>query len=412
MTTIALRNATLIDGTGAGPSPRTTVLVEDNLISRVGPDDALTVPAETEEFDLGGMTLLPGLTDAHVHFGLHGVNRGAGSSADDNLTTYVLDVIENIEIALDEGFTTVRDAAGLDPAFAMAVEHGRIQGPRILPSGSALSITGGHGDQRGRYETAVPQSVPGVLAAFEICDGVDAVRAAARRQLRLGATQIKMMASGGVMSQMDELESIQFTVEEMAAAVYEARATGKYVLTHCHTSPSINNSLDAGVRSIEHGSILDEPTAARIAEMGAFMVPTLVTLEMLLRQTDELAVSHYSLMKLGQVKDLMPVSVELAAHSGVNVGSGSDLLGLRQTGRGEEISLKSKIIGPMQAIVSATSVNARLFQLEDTIGIVREGMEADMVAVSGDPLTDLELFTDPSNVRLVVKAGRVVRDTR
>ncbi len=412
MTAIALRNATLIDGTGADPAPRITVLVEDNVISRVGPDDALPAPAGANVIDLGGMTLLPGLTDAHVHFGLHGVNRGSGAAVDDNLTTYVLDVVENIEIALDEGFTTVRDAAGLDPAFAMAVDQGRIRGPRILPSGSALSITGGHGDQRGRYETAVHQSVPGVLAAMEICDGADAVRAAARRQLRLGATQIKMMASGGVMSQMDELESIQFTVEEMAAAVYEARSTGKYVLTHCHTSPSINNSLDAGVRSIEHGSILDEPTAARIAEMGAFMVPTLVTLEMLLRQTDELAVSHYSLMKLSQVKDLMPVSVELAAQSGVNVGSGSDLLGLRQTGRGEEISIKSKIIGPMQAIVSATSVNARLFQLEHRIGIVKEGMEADMVAVSGDPLTDLDLFTDPSNVRLVVKAGRVVKDTR
>ena len=412
MTAIALRNATLIDGTGADPAPRTTVLVEDNTISRVGPDDALPAPAGANVIDLGGMTLLPGLTDAHVHFGLHGVNRGAGAAVDDNLTTYVLDVVENIEIALDEGFTTVRDAAGLDPAFAMAVDQGRIRGPRILPSGSALSITGGHGDQRGRYETAVHQSVPGVLAAMEICDGADAVRAAARRQLRLGATQIKMMASGGVMSQMDELESIQFTVEEMAAAVYEARSTGKYVLTHCHTSPSINNSLDAGVRSIEHGSILDEPTAARIAEMGAFMVPTLVTLEMLLRQTDELAVSHYSLMKLSQVKDLMPVSVELAAQSGVNVGSGSDLLGLRQTGRGEEISIKSKIIGPMQAIVSATSVNARLFQLEHRIGIVKEGMEADMVAASGDPLTDLDLFTEPSNVRLVVKAGRVVKDTR
>ncbi len=412
MTAIALRNATLIDGTGADPAPRTTVLVEDNLISRVGPDAALAIPAGAEVIDLGGMTLLPGLTDAHVHFGLHGVNRGAGASPEDNLTTYVLDVIENIEIALDEGFTTVRDAAGLDPAFAMAVEQGRIRGPRILPSGGALSITGGHGDQRGRYDTALPQSVPGVLAAFEICDGVDAVRAAARRQLRLGATQIKMMASGGVMSQMDELESVQFTVDEMAAAVYEARATGKYVLTHCHTSPSINNSLDAGVRSIEHGSILDEPTAARIAETGAFMVPTLVTLEMLLRQTDELAVSHYSLMKLGQVKDRMPVSVELAAHAGVNVGSGSDLLGLRQTARGEEISIKSKIIGPMQAIVSATSVNARLFQLEDRIGVVREGMEADLVAVSGDPLTDLDLFTDPANISLVVKAGKVVRDTR
>ena len=412
MTAIALRNATLIDGTGADPAPRTGVLVERNLIASVGPDHALAAPPGARVIDLDGMTLLPGLTDAHVHFGLIGVNRATGTTDEDNLTTYVLDVIENMELALEEGFTTVRDAAGLDPAFALAVEQGRIRGPRILPSGSPLSITGGHGDQRGRYETAPPLSIPGILAATEICDGVDAVRAAARRQLRLGATQIKMMASGGVMSPTDELESVQFTVEEMAAAVYEARAAGKYVLTHCHTSPSINNSLDAGVRSIEHGSILDEPTAARIAETGAFMVPTLVTLEMLLRQTDELAVSHYSLMKLAQVKDLMPASVQLAAHSGVNLGSGSDLLGRRQTARGEEISIKSKLIGPMQAIVSATGVNARLFRLERRIGAVKPGMEADLVAVSGDPLTDLDLFTDPSNVRLVVKAGRVVRDTR
>ena len=411
MSTIVFHNATLIDGTGADPRPNTSVVAEDGVITAVGPTDCLTIPCDADVVELDGMTLLPGLTDAHVHFGLLGLNMHSSATQEDNLTTYVLDVVENMELALDEGFTTVRDAAWLDPTFALAVDSGQIRGPRILPSGSSLSITGGHGDQRGRYDTAPIVSIPGILAASEICDGVDAVRAATRRQLRLGATQVKMMASGGVTSQ-PELDSVHFTVEEMAAAVHEAEAAGKYVMTHSHTSPAINNSLDAGVRSIEHGSMLDEPTAARMVEHGAFLVPTLVTLEQLVRQTDELGLSHYSAMKLGQVRDQMPVSVDLAAEAGINMGSGSDLLGRRQTHRGEELSIKSKIIGPMAAIISATSVNARLFRLEDRIGTVKEGMEADLVAVSGDPLTYLDLFTDPENVKLVAKCGQVVKDRR
>ena len=410
MTTLLLHNATLIDGAGGDPRPGASVLVEEGRIARVASAGEIRLPSEGRRIDLEGMTLMPGLTDAHVHFGLVGLNESSNRSDDDNLVTYVLGVIENIELALQEGFTTVRDAAGLDPAFARAVEQGLIKGPRILPSGSALSQTGGHGDHRGRYDEGPQRAIPGVLAATALVDGVDAVRAAARQQLRLGATQIKMMASGGVMSQMDKLESVGFSVEEISAAVHEARAAGTYVLAHCHTSPSMNNVLDAGVRSIEHGSILDEATAQRVAGQGAFIVPTLLVIEELARSPEAQGVSHYSQMKLAQVRGEMPLSVEVAMRAGVSLGSGSDLLGARQSGRGGELALKAKVMGSMAAIVSATQTNARLFNLEHNIGIVQEGMDADMIAVAGDPLSNLELLSDAANIPLVVKGCEVVKD--
>ncbi len=409
MTALLLQNATLIDGTGTEPRSGVSVLVQDGTIAQVGTASELGPPAGTDAIDLSGHTLMPGLMDAHVHFGLVGVGGGSHGD-DDSLVAYTLGAIENMNIALQEGFTTVRDAGGLDPAFARAVDQGLISGPRILPSGSPLSQTGGHGDHRGRYDTSPQVAIPGLLASTALVDGVDAVRAAARQQLRLGATQIKVMASGGVMSQMDKLDSLGFSVAELSAAVQEARAAGTYVLAHCHTSPSMNNALDAGVRSLEHASILDEPTAARIAELGAFVVPTLLVIERLAESPEAEGVSHYSAMKLEQVRGLMPGSVRAAHEAGVSIGSGSDILGERQTGRGGELAEKAKILGPMAAIVSATSTNARLFNLEDRIGVVREGYEADLIAVSDNPLADIELLADGTNVPLVVKGGEVVKN--
>ncbi len=410
MTTLLLHNATVIDGTGADPKPRTSVLVENGLIQKVGPADNTAPPSSGRVIDLDGHTLMPGLTDAHVHFGQVGINAVANRSPEDNLTTYVIQVVENIELALREGFTTVRDAGGLDPAFARAVEQGLIKGPRVLPSGSHLSMTGGHGDRRGRYDEAPIRSVPGILAAPVLVDGPDQVRSAARQQLRLGSFHVKLMASGGIMSPLDELESVQFTVEEMQAAVYEAQMAGKYVIAHCHTSPSINNALAAGVRSIEHGSILDEATAKSIVEQEAFMVPTLLVAEFLARAADAGEVPHYGQMKLKQVRSAVPVSVEVAAHAGVSMGSGSDILGARQTGRGEELLLKAKVVGPMNAIVSATQTNARLFRMEDRIGSVKEGMEADLIVVAGDPISDIGLLANADNIRLVIKGGQICKE--
>jgi imidazolonepropionase-like amidohydrolase len=271
-------------------------------------------------------------------------------------------------------------------------------------------MTGGHGDRRGRYDEAPIRSLPGILAAPVLVDGPDQVRSAARQQLRLGSFHVKLMASGGIMSPLDELESVQFTVEEMQAAVYEAQMAGKYVIAHCHTSPSINNALAAGVRSIEHGSILDEATAKSIVEQEAFMVPTLLVAEFLARAADAGEVPHYGQMKLKQVRSAMPASVEVAAHAGVSMGSGSDILGVRQTGRGEELLLKAKVVGPMNAIVSATQTNARLFRMEDRIGSVKEGMEADLIVVAGDPISDIGLLANADNIRLVVKGGQICKD--
>ena len=174
-------NATLIDGTGSDPRPGTSVLVEKGLVRQIGSSESITPPRDGRVIDLNGLTQMPGLTDAHVHFGALGANAFAGSPGDDDsLAAYVIGVVENIELALQDRFTTVRDAGGLDPAFAKAVEQGLIKGPRILPSGSHLSQTGGHGDRRDRYDERPIVSVPGILAASVLVDGADQVRLAAR----------------------------------------------------------------------------------------------------------------------------------------------------------------------------------------------------------------------------------------
>lgn len=400
---LLLNDATLIDGMGAGPRPQVSVLVEDGRITRVASAGSITAPDGARSIDCGGMTLMPGLTDAHVHFGL--TAEGDDDPVESHVS-YVLKVVENIRIALDEGFTTVRDAGGLDPAYAAAAE-GQIAGPRILPSGSFLSQTGGHGDHRSRWSDVAPQSIPGLVAHTEICDGADEVRRAARRQIRRGATQVKVMASGGVMSPNDPLESLQFTVDEMAAAVHEARAFGTYVLAHCHTPGAIANALDAGMRSIEHGSILDETLAKRMARQEAYLVPTLVILELVSKIE---GLPEFSRRKMELVRGEMRGSVAAARAAGVRIGSGSDLLGPRQSRRAAELVEKAKQFGPMEAIVSATRTNAQLFNMEDRIGTVEEGKDADLLVVRGDPLADVGVLADAQNVQLVVQGGRVVKD--
>lgn len=404
MTPLLLDNAMLIDGNGGEPRPRAAMLVEDGRIARIGAAGAIEAPVGARVIDCGGRTLMPGLMDAHVHFGI--VAAGVNQPPQTHLS-YALKVIENIRLALEEGFTTVRDAGWLDVAYAAAVDSAEIPGPRILASGSCLSITGGHGDQRYRFDDDAPPSLPGLIAYPEICDGVDAVRRASRTQLRRGAAQVKLMASGGVMSPNDPLESLQFSVAEMAAAVAEARAFGRYVMAHCHTSGAINNALEAGVRSIEHGSILDAATAARMADEEAYLVPTLAIFEILARAS---AVPEYSRAKLDLVRGEAARSVATARAAGVRIASGSDLLGPRQTRRASEIVEKARHTSAMEAIVSATRTNAELFRLDHRTGTLEEGKDADAIIVDGDPIADIACLVDARNVRLVVKQGAVAKD--
>jgi imidazolonepropionase-like amidohydrolase len=301
----------------------------------------------------------------------------------------------------------VRDAGGLDPAFAVAVEAGQMPGPRILPSGSFLSITGGHGDQRHRWTDEAVQSIPGLLAATELVDGVDAVRRAARMQIRRGATQVKLMVSGGVMSPNDPIDSLQFSVPEIRAAVEEAEAFGKYVMAHCHTSAAMKNALTAGVRSLEHASILDEETARMAAAQDAYLVPTMVILEILARSD---AIPAFSREKLDRVRGEVAKSVGVARAANVHIGSGSDLLGPRQGRRASEIAEKARHMGAMDAIVSATRTNAALFRMEDRIGTVEVGKDADLILVDGDPIADVGVLVDGRNIKLVMKQGEIAKN--
>lgn len=404
MTATLFNDALLIDCTGSDPRPHVSVLVEDGRISRIGAAGSLAAPDGARVIDCGGRTLMPGLTDAHVHFAF---TAGGPAEPPQSPVSYVLKAVENMEIALQEGFTTVRDAGGLDPAFAFAVEAGQIAGPRILPSGSFLSITGGHGDQRHRWTDDEQASIPGLLAATEIVDGADAVRRAARTQIRRGATQVKLMVSGGVMSPNDPIDSLQFSVPEIRAAVEEAEAFGKYVMAHCHTSAAMQNALEGGVRSLEHGSILDEVTAKRIVAQGAFIVPTLVILDILSRSDQ---VPAFSREKLERVRGETADSVAAAKAAGAKIGSGSDLLGPKQNRRASEISRKAECLGPMEALMSATRTNAELFRLEDRIGTVEVGKEADLILVNGNPLDNIGLLIDGRNIALVMKDGNVAKD--
>ena len=404
MPALLFNDVTLLDATGRDPRPHTSVLCESGRVARIGAAGSIAALDGARVIDGGGMTLMPGLTDAHVHFG---ITAHSDNDPPESWVSYVLKVIENIRIALDEGFTTVRDAGRLDTAFAAAVENGEIAGPRILPSGSFLSQTGGHGDQRSRWNDDEPAIIPGLIAQTEICDGVDAVRRAARKQIRRGATQVKLMASGGIMSPSDPIDSLQFSVEEMAAAVREAHAYGKYVMAHCYTAGAMKNALDAGVRSLEHGSFMTEAVARQMVEARAYLVPTVVIMEILARAS---GIPEFSRQKLDRVRGALADAVAIARETGVSIGSGSDLLGPRQRRRASEIAELAKHIGSMQAIVAATRTNAELFRMEDRIGTVEEGKDADLILVDGNPVDDPGVLVQAANIPLVVKGGDVMKD--
>ncbi len=406
---LVIRDVAVLACTGAEPSGRHDVEIQDGKIAEIRPAGEASVKTDAVAVDGSGCTLMPGLTDAHVHFALIGPR---GDHGDEPLINHVLRVAEYISGALDEGFTTIRDAGGLEPAWAKAVEDGLVRGPRILPSGSFLSQTGGHGDVRAAHEALHGSpTIPGLLATTEIVDGPDEVRRAAREQLRRGATQIKLLASGGIASPTDPFDSIQFSPAEIAAAVEVATNWHTYVMAHCHTSPAIEIAIEAGVRSIEHGSLLDPETARRMAELSVFMVPTLQTLNMLATHPDRLHLTPEKVALLQSVKDRCFESVKTADAAGVAVGSGSDVIGPWQGRRGEEIVLKAGLLGAHKAIISATRTNAELFGLSDRIGTVEVGKDADLILVSGEPLDRVELLADPECVPLVMKAGAVEKDT-
>ena len=405
---LALTGATMIDGTGADPVEGATVTAEGNRIIRAG---SAPPPPGAEVLDVSGLTLLPGLIDLHTHMGI--VSAGDAAALSPALTAALL--FQNAEMCLASGHTTAREVGGADGALRGVIEAGVIPGPRLFPSGPLLCQTGGHGDLGSPFWPSIlnhhHNGIPGLTQMSVTCDGPDGVRVAARQAFRQGATQIKLCISGGVVSMTDRLEDTQFSVAEMRAAVEEAQARGTYVTGHAHNSAAISAGLEAGLKCFEHGTFLDEETAARMAASGAALVPTLSVIHIMADSWQEWGVPESALPRMAGVAEAMAASLKLAHDAGVRVGSGTDLLGPRQNRRGLELALKAKALDAMTAIVSATSVNAAILGQPD-LGRIAEGALADLIAVSGDPLTEPALFDDPGRIVLVIKDGTVVKDQR
>jgi imidazolonepropionase-like amidohydrolase len=243
-----------------------------------------------------------------------------------------------------------------------------------------------------------------------VCDGVDEVRRAAREQLRLGADQIKVMASGGAMSPADELSATQYTLEELRAAVEEAAAARTYVMAHAYNDGSVRNCLKSGVRSIEHGNLIDEETARRIAEAGAYLVPTLVTYEALSEEGRSYGVPDVVIRKINEARELGIQALRFAYEAGTKIASGSDLLGPLQDRKARELEIKTEVMSPMESLLSATQTNAELFGMEDDLGTVEEGKLADLLVVNGDPLENIAVLQDPDYLKLIMKGGRMVKN--
>ena len=410
MSVTVFTNAFLIDCTGAEPLDGAAVVVEGERIREVIPSGRVgPLRGVIEAIDLQGRTLMPGLTDAHVH--MCAVEGNTAEQHRHNPPSLIAaKTLRRIEQALRQGFTTVRDAGGADYGFREAVASGLYPGPRLLVSGRVLSQTGGHGDKRQRAELIDP--VDGCLGMVGvIADGPDEVRKAAREQLRRDVDQIKVMASGGAMSPSDELDTTQYTVEEMRAAVEEARAVGKYVLAHAYSGSAVRAAIQAGVRSIEHGNLVDEAGAQAIREAGAFLVPTMVTYETIWREGKSYGIGEHQLQKINMARELSVQGLTHAYRAGCKIGSGSDLLGDMQAQRPVELELKGQVMRPMEVLLSATRVNAELFRMEDRIGSVEPGKYADLLVVKGNPLKDLRVFQNQDNLHLIMKGGIAYKQT-
>ena len=308
MTAFIFADCAVLDGTRNERREDHHVLVEDGRIREVSDRPIKSASAETIE--LAGRTLMPGLIDAHVH--VLAVDAALARLSDRPVTLLTLQAAKVLEGMLQRGFTTVRDAAGADGGLAEAVEEGLVRGPRIFPSGMALSQTGGHGDTRPRTQPVdTCACCAGGLALSRIADGVAECRRAARDELRKGATQIKIVASGGVASPYDPIWNLQYSEEEVRAIVEEARAWHTYVMAHAYSPEAIRRSIDFGVRSIEHANLIDRATAEHVAGADAFVVPTLVTYDALHRYGRELGFPEVSMGKLAEVREAGLGSLEI-----------------------------------------------------------------------------------------------------
>jgi imidazolonepropionase-like amidohydrolase len=408
-------NVRIFDGKNEALSPPSNVLVHDGLIETISAE-AIDAAGATV-IDGGGRVLMPGLIDAHWHCAFAAVPLQVAMIADPAYIHLVAG--KTATETLLRGFTTVRDCGG--PVFGLkrAIDEGLLPGPRIFPSGAMISQSGGHGDFRMPYE--IPRGVCGCLAhaelvgAARIADGVAEVLRATREQLMLGASQLKLMAGGGVASSYDPLDVTQYTEPELHAAVEAAENWGTYVTVHAYTPRAVQQAIRAGVRCIEHGQLLDEETIEIIAGEGIWWCP-----QPFLDDEDAPKLTGANRAKFLQMTTGTETAYELIRKHDVRVGWGTDtlfdpLLTLKQ---GKQLAKMVRWFSPAETLTMVTATNADLLALSGprnpypgALGVVEPGALADLLLVDGDPVGDITLLSRPeTSLALIMKDGVVVKN--
>jgi imidazolonepropionase-like amidohydrolase len=401
---IVLRNAAVLDPGAASLAERRAVVVEDGRVVEVEATAAVRA-GDATVLDARGMTVMPGLIDAHVHVFAATADLGALEEwSPSYATARAAGILRGM---LERGFTTVRDVAGADFGIAAAVAEGLLPGPRVIFGGKALSQTGGHGDSRGPGRAVLDQH-PCCPTLTVVADGVAEVRRAAREQLRRGAHHVKVMLSGGVASPTDRIDSTQYSMEELRAVVEEARAANRYVTGHAYTAAAVNRGLEAGVGCIEHGNLMDASSVELFQRTGAYYVPTLATYAALAEEGLEHGMPAAQHVKVYEVLDAGLGALELAHRAGLPIVYGTDLLGGMHRRQLTELTIRSEVQPAADVLRSATTVAARLVGLEGQAGVVAPGAFADLLVVDGNPLDRLEVLADPDrHLHLVMAAGRI-----
>ncbi|MFU8874683.1 amidohydrolase family protein [Micromonospora sp. SL4-19] len=393
---LSVVNAAIFDGVSAELAEG-VIHIHDGVIVGIGGSAG---PAG-QVIDARGGTVIPGLIDAHFH--AYGTELDLLVLESSPLSYLSLAGARRLAAALRRGFTTVRDVAGGDPGLAKAIAEELITAPRYLYTGAALSQTGGHGDPRpGDLDLCA-----GGAHLAEIVDGVDALRRAVRDRFRQGAHAIKIMASGGVVSLTDPIRIPQYSAAEIQAVTDEATRRGSYVAAHAYSPEAIAHAVTNGVRTIEHGNLLDAPAADLMAAHGAFLVPTLAAYDAMDRRGEEVGLAPISQSKNREVLAAGQRAIELARAAGVPIGFGSDLMGVLEDEQLTGLRLQVEVDGALETLRSATSVNAEIIGRPD-LGRIAVGARADLVILPGNPLEDPSILWAHPRHRMVVKDGRLV----
>lgn len=408
---IILENARVFDGHSAECAEGVSIAVEAGIIREVS--EKPMALSEAQRIDIGGRTLMPGLIDLHTHAYASDMNVKRVDGAGDPYRT--AHAVRMLGHALDSGFTTLRDIGGGDWSLAQALKDGLVRGPRYFYAGKILSMTGGHGDFRGPGEAHHTHGYCSCGGdANTLCvvvDGIDACLRAVREQYRRGAHCIKIMGSGGVASPTDPIWMNQFREDEIRAVVNECAERRSYAAAHCHPSSAIRRCVEFGVRCIEHGTLIDDETAAFVADRGAYIVPTMAIIFAIRESGAALGMPKASIGKLNEMFDEALAGMDRMRTAGVKIGFGTDLLGEAYVQQTREFLLRSEVFSPLEILQQATSLSAEILMQGGQLGCVKEGAFADLIVVDGDPLSDIGLLAHSGErLSLIMREGEIVKN--